>query len=291
MFSDACQWAYTFTRPVIISTRHQDGTVGSGCAAFVVVNDEGWIITVAHLWENSLKARHDADDVKKYEQQVQAIESDQTLDLKAKRKKIGRLKADKKWITNNSFWWDGDGIKITDVKPLPEGDLVIGRLDPFDPKKITKYPVFKNPTTIKTGTSLCKLGFPFHEIKTTFDNKTKAFMLAEGSLPLPFFPIEGIYTRNVVHGKSRDGKYVIKYLETSTPGLRGQSGGPTFDVKGFIWAIQSRTQHHPLGFAPVINKNGKPVEEHQFLNAGLGVHPELITAFLTDNGIKFNISD
>ena len=197
---------------------------------------------------------------------------------------------DKKWITHNSFWWAGDGVNIKDVKHLPEGDLVVGQLDPFYPGQITRYPVFKNPANIKTGTSLCKLGFPFHEIKTTFDD-AKGFRLEDGSLPIPFFPIEGIYTRDVVHGKSRDGRYVLKYLETSTPGLRGQSGGPTFDVKGTIWAIQSRTEHLPLGFTPVINKDSKPVEEHQFLNAGLGVHPELITAFLTDNGINFNISD
>jgi len=33
------------------------------------------------------------------------------------------------------------------------------------------------------------------------------------------------------------------------------------------------------------------VEEHQFLNVGVGVHPELIVAFLKDNGVKFTLSD
>jgi len=119
------------------------------------------------------------------------------------------------------------------------------------------------------------------------------FKLARGTLPLPLFPIEGIYTRNVITGKSKDGKYQIKFLETSSPGLRGQSGGPIFDVKGTVWAVQSRTASFPLGFSPKIKQKGKgkEVEEHQFLNVGWGVHPELIVVFLKDNGVKFNLSD
>lgn len=38
------------------------------------------------------------------------------------------------------------------------------------------------------------------------------------------------------------------FIETSTPRLRGQSGGPIFDVNGAIWAIQSQTHHLKLGF-------------------------------------------
>jgi len=33
------------------------------------------------------------------------------------------------------------------------------------------------------------------------------------------------------------------------------------------------------------------VEEHQFLNVGWGVHPELIVAFLRDNHVKFSLSN
>ena len=33
------------------------------------------------------------------------------------------------------------------------------------------------------------------------------------------------------------------------------------------------------------------VQEHQFLNVGWGVHPELIVVFLKDNGVKFTLSD
>ncbi len=291
MFSDAYSLAKTFTGPVIVSNKFLDGTVTSGCGAFVVVNDEGWIITVAHVFAPQLKSQQDAGKIKKYEEQMQSINSDQNLSTKAKKRRIDRLESDKKWIIKNSMWWGRDDAKLVEVKPLPEGDLVVGRLDPFDPKSINTYPIFKNPANLKPGTSLCKLGYPFHEIKSTYDEAKQSFILAPGSLPLPLFPVEGIYTRNVIYGKSKDDKYVLKYLETSTPGLKGQSGGPIFDTKGTIWAIQSRTHHFPLGFIPKVIRNGKETEENQFLNVGWGVHPELIVAFLNDNGIKFNISD
>lgn len=173
---------------------------------------------------------------------------------------------------------------------LGEADLLVGRLEPFDRTVVRNYPVLKNPQTTPVGTSLCKLGFPFHEIKATFDESTNNFTIAQGVLPLPRFPIEGIYTRNASAGKSKDGKYDIRFLETSTPGLRGQSGGPIFDVKGQIWAIQSHTRHLPLGFSPKVLKDKKEVEENQFLNVGLGVHVNVLVAFLNDNGIRFNLS-
>jgi len=170
--------------------------------------------------------------------------------------------------------------------------LVIGRLEPFNQKIISTYPVLKDPAlNLNIGTSLCKLGYPFHDIKASFNDTKNTFELAPGSVPLPLFPIEGIYTRNIIAGKSKNGKYDIKFLETSTPGLRGQSGGPIFDSNGVVWALQSRTNHFPLGFSPKIRKNGKEVEENQFLNVGWGIHPELIVAFLSDNGIKFRLSD
>ena len=49
----------------------------------------------------------------------------------------------------------------------------------------------------------------------------------------------------------------VHYLETSSAGLLGQSGGPIFDIDGTVWAMQSRTTHLPLGFAPKVNTKAK----------------------------------
>jgi hypothetical protein len=292
MFANAYKLAKEFTRPVIISTRFFNKTVECSCGAFIIINNEGWIITVAHLFETDSIFQQHVKEISNYKSELQAIQQNQRLNTKQKNKRTKQLKTNPKWITNCSYWWGCDGVQLKDIKPFPEGDLVCGRLEPFDPSTISIYLVLKDPTSnINKGTSLCKLGFPFHEIKASFDETKNTFELAPGSVPPPLFPIEGIYTRDISAGRTKDGKYEIKFLETSTPGLRGQSGGPIFDINGTVWALQSRTHHFQLGFSPRVKKDGKEVEENQFLNVGWGVHPELIVAFLKDNGVKFRLSD
>lgn len=291
MFKEAYEIASQFTHPVIVSMRFFDKTVECILGAFVVLNNEGWIVTVAHLLQPLLASQQHANEINEYKEQARKINDDSSLNVKQKQKRVARLKTNPKWITNISFWWAKDGHKISGFQLLPEGDLAIGRLENFDSKWVPTYPVIKDPKNLPCGTSLCKLGFPFHNPKATFDEATGNFSLQAGTLPVPRFPIDGIFTRNVWVGKSKDGKYDIGFLETSSPGLRGQSGGPIFDVKGTIWAIQSRTQHFPLGFSPKVIKNGKEVEENQFLNVGFGVHPSLLVAFLKDQEVNFKMSD
>ena len=98
--------------------------------------------------------------------------------------------------------------------------------------------------------------------------------LAPGVLPLTLFPIEGIYTRTLPAGRSRDGKYDVKFLETSSPGLIGQSGGPIFDRDGIVWAVQSRTDIHPMCASVLEGRSGRKVKESHFLEVGVGIHPE-----------------
>jgi len=291
MFSKAYEIARCFTQPVIISMRFFDKSVECAVGAFIVLNEDGWIATAAHIWHTFLAFQKHRRELANYEVQLNAIRQDSSLIEKQKKQKQKHLKTNSKWITNHSFWWGRDNVKLRDVKALPAADILVGRLEPFDKSWINVYPTIKDPTkNMIPGTSLCKLGFPFHEVKATFDESTNSFKLDSRAVPVPLFPIEGIYTRNLITGKTKDGKFEIKFLETSSPGLRGQSGGPIFDINGTIWAIQSRTHHFLLGFSPKVKKDGKEVEENQFLNAGLGIHPELLVAFLQDNGISFNIS-
>ncbi|MFO8100815.1 MAG: trypsin-like peptidase domain-containing protein [Dehalococcoidia bacterium] len=290
MFAKAYKLASQFTQPVIISTRLFDGTVDCACGAFVIINSEGWIITAAHLRSSYFTFQEHTGELDKYSRQIQAVKQDHKMNALQKRHKIERLKTNPAWITNHSFWWGRDGVHLKDIITFPAADLLIGRLEPFDPRSISSYPLFKNPETLEVGTSLCKLGYPFHKIEAAFNEKTGSFELAPEALPLPRFPLEGIYTRNVHSGKSKDGKYDIEFLETSSPGLQGQSGGPIFDVAGTVWAIQSRTMHFPLGFSPRVKRGEWEIEENQFLNVGWGVHPRLLTGILRDNGLNFKLS-
>lgn len=132
------------------------------------------------------------------------------------------------------------------------------------------------------------------ELSPTFDEATSNFALPPDQTSLALFPIEGIFTRilNITAQGGGAGNYPfpLMFVETSTPGLRGQSGGPTFDWDGAIWAIQSQTRHLPLGFSPEIKHGGTAQKEHQFLNVGMGVHVETVLGFLNQKGVKHQVA-
>src|SRR3990167_1250003 len=289
MFANAYKIATKFTRPVIISIRTFDGKVNCGCGSYILLNKEGWILTAAHILDSLLAYNQNKEEIKKYNEEVEAIKKSVVLNDKQKRKKVSKLNPNKNWITNHSFWWGIDGIRIEDFKFFHDGDIAIGQIKDFKADPNFQYPRFKNPKIIEIGTSLCKLGFPFSSISATFDESRNSFNITEG-LPLTFFPMEGIYTRNIEAINQQTGKKA-KFLETSSPGLKGQSGGPIFDKNGLIWAIQCRTQSFSLGFTPSMEKGGKTVEEHQFLNVGWGIHPEMISEFLNEHKISFELAD
>jgi hypothetical protein len=292
MFADAYEKAAQFTYPLIVLTRRFDGKVQSSLGAFVVLNSDGWIATAAHLLEAEVLYQKHSIEVAAYRQEIEGIESDERLRPTQQAKRKRRFKSNPEWIINHSFVWGRGDIRVTEAKTIPEADLAVARLEGFDPTTVTAYPVIKSPSRLRCGTSLCRLGFPFDTIEATYDEETNSFTLPPEEWAVTRFPIEGIYTRDVLLVEnSKESRCPAKFLETSSPGLRGQSGGPIFDSKGTVWAIQSRTMHFPLGFSPKVKKDGREVEENQFLNVGWGVHPEVLVAFLEDNKIEFQLSD
>jgi hypothetical protein len=175
---------------------------------------------------------------------------------------------------------------------LEQADLAIGRLHNFDKAWVSEYPKFKDPNrNFRSGASLCKLGYPFAEMTPRYDETKNRFELPPEQGQLAFFPIEGIFTRTVLASPAGGAAaFPIMFVETSTPGLRGQSGGPTFDTDGAIWAIQSQTRHLPLGFTPEIKDQGIAHKEHQFLNVGMGVHVETVLGFLNQLGVSHEVA-
>jgi hypothetical protein len=183
---------------------------------------------------------------------------------------------------------------LHDVRGIEAVDLAVGRLEPYPANFALHYPKIKDPTKeFHPGASLCKLGFPFHEIQPVWNEQEGKFEFAAGALPLPLFPIEGILTRFLQNPAWANAQpFPLRQIETSSPGFRGQSGGPIFDVHGAIWGIQSHTLHQPLGFNPTVKgKDGKDHVEHQFLNVGRGVHAETIIGLLNQLGVAFELSD
>jgi len=296
LFRNALVVARRFTFPVVLSRRLVDGSCASGIAAFVVINEEGWIITAGHVVEEWMRLVTQVQVAEQHEARVKAINGDAGLGHKEKQRQLralGRLQKDA--VARASAWWSFDRVTLVDVRVLPPADLAVGRLLPFERSWVSGYPVFKSgQSETDQGTSLCRLGFPFHGIQPTFDDNVGCFHLPAEALPIPFFPIDGICTRTIgvevedARGERIATPYPLCFLETSSPGLRGQSGGPIVDVNGTIWAVQSRTVHFPLGFDPPVP--GRPSErEHQFLNVGHGAHAVTVVGMLRDLGVSFRL--
>lgn len=290
MFVAALKRVAPYTCPVIVSKRYSTGEVESGCATFIILNADGWNLTAAHVIADlAAKQAHDRERAE-YEAAISAIQSQTQLTGKQKKRQVATLRREaKKWITSVSYWWGADGLRTGDFITDPLADLAITRLEPFDPKTVAVLPVFRDPAEeIEQGTSLCRLGFPFHEISSTYDEKADTFRLADGTLPVPRFPMDGIYTRGTIFVDEASGRHV-EFVETSTPGLRGQSGGPIFDVQGRVCGLQTRTRHLALGFSPSVKRDGKEVREEQFLNVGLGAHVKEILSFLRGNSVAVDV--
>ena len=291
MFVRALRLAGAFTRPVVISTRAVDGKCRGVVAACTVVNRDGWVLTAAHVLGLARRFEDEAGRFRAWRAELRDLERATASFDSARKRKLRHLHRPAPDSARDcSVWWGADGAALTDVRLAPASDLALGRLRPFDPAGIAHYPAFKVPDAdYAPGRSLCRLGFPFHEVAPTWDEARGAFVLPPEAFPMPLFPIEGMLTRflSAPPPDAADAADAARgqYIETSSPGLQGQSGGPVFDAEGAVWAIQSHTRHLPLGFRPRAPGEPKGPVAHQFLDVGVGVHARAILALLEEAGI------
>ena len=288
MFNKAYNIANKYTHPLIVALLHYDGSIEGGLGSFIVLNNEGWCMTAAHNFGAAFAFNQHQIEMKDHNEKLEKINTDNQINENQKEALRQDVKANTKWITNFAILLGGQNINILQSFIYHENDIALFQIDPQVVKAQTVFPKIKNSKNISPGTSLCKLGFPFIEVRPTFDNNTKQFILPPNLLPIPLFPIEGIFTRNLIHGKTKDGTMDIMYLETSSPGLKGQSGGPIFDTEGNVYAIQSQNATLALGFKGTIQENGKLIEENQFFNVGIGVHPVTIEFLLNKHNIHYD---
>lgn len=290
MFAAALKKVENFTLPVVTAQIFADGTISAGCGTFIVVNTEGWILTAAHIIQHMLVAEQHKPFFEKYRIDRQAIESRPHQTIKERSKAIRKLTFDPKWIVTHSVIWGLLPGKITQFHCDFVADIALGKLEPFDPSSIKVYPTFHDPAKeMPAGTSLCRLGHPFHNVSATYDQTTNCFNFGQEVFPVPRFPNDGIHTRIAIL-KDPNGARQVKFVETSTPGLRGQSGGPVFDVRGNIWGMQSQTHSLPLGFSPSVKQGSKEVVEHQFMHVGFASHVEEIIRMFNQYGVSFTLA-
>jgi hypothetical protein len=294
MFRTAYAIASKFTWPVVLSRKTVAGKCSSSIGACVVLNREGWILTCFHITQSFQKMMQECAFVRSVRAQADAIKADPALSAKQRSKKLAELpKITAEMTEQCSAWWGRDGVRLVSARGIEVIDLAVGKLDPFDPAWVQAYPFIKDPAKdFDQGVSLCKLGYPFHRIEPVWDQTVGSFRLPPGALPLPRFPIEGIFTRNVdvVVRNAPQPPFPLRWVETSSPGLKGQSGGPTFDHNGWIWAIQARVLSIPLGFDGEIEIKKVKHKVPQFLNVGLGVHPTTIIGLLDQMKVKYDVS-
>ena len=261
----------------------------AGCATFVVVNSDGWIVTASHVFDDGIRAAVDGPRVADVEARKAAIRADTSLTSGYADRQIKAIErtADPNWLTNCSYWWGRDGVVARDLTRFPDVDLAVARLNPFPTDMVPSFPTFKNPDVrFAQGRSLCHLGFPFHETTVEFDGTTGNFLLKGPPPPFTFFPLDGIFTRTLLDDGAV-GTYPRMFIETSTPGLKGQSGGPHFDTKSRIWGIQSQTRHLNLGFEAEVKVGGRTTVEHQIINLGVAVHAKTLTSIFDQLGITY----
>lgn len=279
MFADACEKVMKFTHPCIISTKTVDGTLKSSVATYFFIDKDGWALTAAHVFSQLQKFNYDREHIKEVNDKRKA---DEAAGIPS------TVNMDPSWITNHFIWWGFDGIYESQVHLFLDADLAVVKLENVPPHFIQEVAVFDDTDKLRIGTSLCRIGYPFIDVQPKFENNS--FILDQGVRNLVPFPSDGIFTRELLIKANE--QVTIKQIETSSPGLKGQSGGPLFDVNGRIVGMQQRTQHIPLGFAPHVQENGMDYMEHQFLNTGVALHASVITQKLHSMNVPFNrISD
>jgi hypothetical protein len=177
----------------------------------------------------------------------------------------------------------------------PALDLAILEFKGFDKIFYTSHATFiKRSDVIKQGSYLCRTGFPFPEFNNFKYNPDTDDIewTTSGNPNSPSFPIDGIVTRFVGDANAAG----IIGIEMSTPGLRGQSGGPLFDKDGNVYGMQSATNHLHLGFdikdKEIIHGGKKSkVSNYPFLHVGICVHVDKIKEFLMEHNIAFKESE
>lgn len=144
-------------------------------------------------------------------------------------------------------------------------------------------PKFSNEVP-SPGMSICKLGYAFNNPEPfTYDKKAKKVIInSKEAFEMPIFPYDGMITRTINFNIDN---VIIKNaaFETSTAGLRGQSGGPIFDKDGLIYGIQTMNMTMPLNYSYINEEN---IHE-QFINFGVGISSVKIIEFFKENKINY----
>lgn len=296
MFVKAIESVIEFTRPILTIGRLYGSTqVEPGCATAIVINDEGWLLTCKHVAQLIVDADAINQKYLNFKQEVSAVPLGDGLyktHLRAIEKKYGYTQG-KGILAQLKIKFDMvDQFKGFQVLMHKDYDVALIRIDGFTKMLCSSFPIFaQDSTRLKQGMSLCRLGYPYPEFTDfTYDvNNDNIVWITNGRHNTPHFPMDGILTRHLIGVGNR-----VFGLELSTPGLRGQSGGPLFDINGIVCGMQSATNSLPLGFDQEnreikVKGVAKKVNDYSFIHLGHCIHIDVIKKFMDANGVKYNV--
>ena len=293
MFIKAIDTATKFTRPIhTISRTYHGNKVIPGAATLFFVNDEGYALTCKHVIELLIQS----DNINKNYLSFKTERNKLAKDGKFKKALMG-LEIKYKLQSHSTIQLKSTFVDCVDKMSgftshlHPDYDLAILKFNDFSKIYCQEFAVFiKDSSSIQQGKTLCRLGFPFPEF-TNYKFNEQADDIEwtnTGINASPRFPIEGMVTRFLGDQKG------IKYgIELSTPGLRGQSGGPLFDSQGVVCGMQSRTKHLHLGFdiedkEIFVNGQIKKINDYSFIHLGECIHVDIIKDFLRQYNVMYS---
>ena len=296
MFANAINIVGNFTRHILtISREYKSQNVIPGAATLFFVNDEGYAITCKHVAEIIIQAEKINSQYNAFKQERNALPNDshRKSELKKLEKKYGYHSNATVELKNNLFGCVDSSSSI-DYILHPQYDLAIIKFEDYKKTLYTGHAVFaKNGANVQPGDFLCRLGYPFPEYTGYIYDKASDSIDWDptGRLITPRFPIEGMLTRHLL---GQNGE--IMGFELSTPGLRGQSGGPLFSADGIIYGMQSMTNHLHLGFditneTMLIQGKTQIINNQPFLHVGQCIHVDIIKQFLDKNHVHYFVGD
>ena len=293
MFADAIERVGDYTRPIKIVTRHYKAAAAvPGLATMFFVNDEGAAVTCKHVAQQIIGAHELNKRYSEFKAACGGIPEGKNRAAAVKKLEL-QYKMKPGSAAQMKVQFDGCVANFTsfDVSMHPELDIALIRFKGFEKTLYRGHAVFvKDMASVRPGDMLCRLGFPFPEyadFRYDAEKDSLEWDRSAGSSATPRFPIEGMFTRQL---GGKDGK--VFGLELSTPGLRGQSGGPLFTSGGLVCGMQSATKHLHLGFDMVGEKmiqNGREytINNQPFLHVGHCINAEKIKDFLRSQDVEY----